>query len=171
MASIEIGKLLQGKQERDAIHIAIAPMIAVEKLYPGQSVGISDRGVEYACASGQSIGIVDPFLAHAVLPDQRFWLFLHPNTITSLRHDWTHPMFNQKSVSQAWIEQFCIEVDCPYDRLMQGAKDFLEYDEYLCEGGRWEGVGVPDEFWEHYQTVTGEIIAPEKRGSFFTCTC
>ena len=34
----ELGKLLSGKEERDAIHVAIVPVIAMGKLRPGQYV-------------------------------------------------------------------------------------------------------------------------------------
>jgi hypothetical protein len=79
---------------RDAVHIAVAPMVAAARLLPGQHVGLLDDGRVYA--NDKPIGIVDPFLTESVLPGQRFWLFLYPGTITSLRHVWTHPAFTVK---------------------------------------------------------------------------
>jgi hypothetical protein len=79
---------------RDAIHIAVAPVVAAARLLPGQHVGLQEDG--QACAHEEPIGIVDPFLTEAVAAGQRFWLFLYPGTITSLRHVWTHPAFKVK---------------------------------------------------------------------------
>jgi hypothetical protein len=89
-----LGKLIDGDERRDAVHIAVAPVEAAQRLTPGQHVGLSDDG--RAIASGVPIGVVDPFLTTAVEPGQRFWLFMYPNTITSLRHVWTHPAFAPK---------------------------------------------------------------------------
>jgi hypothetical protein len=83
-----------GDRRRDAIHIAVAPVTAAERLTPGQHVGLVREGdLELVGLCDRSIGVVDPFLATAVEPGQRFWLFLYPNTITGLRHVWTHPAF------------------------------------------------------------------------------
>jgi hypothetical protein len=90
-----LGQLIEdGDRRRDAIHIAIAPVTAAERLAPGQHVGLVREGsLELVGLCDHTIGIVDPFLAEAVEPGQRFWLFLYPNTITGLRHVWTHPAF------------------------------------------------------------------------------
>ncbi len=91
----QIGKLIEnGDRRRDAVHIAVVPMTAETELTPGQPVGLSrSNDAEFAGATHKPVGIVDPFLTVPVSPGQRFWLFLYPGTITSLRHVWTHPEF------------------------------------------------------------------------------
>lgn len=91
----QVGKLIEdGERRRDAVHIAIAPMVADSELKPGQPAGLSrSDDFEHATADGTPIGIVDPFLTVPVQKGQRFWLFLFTGTITSLRHVWTHPEF------------------------------------------------------------------------------
>lgn len=90
-----LGQLIEdGDRRRDAIHIAVAPVTAAERLAPGQHVGLVQEGnTELVGSCDHNIGIVDPFLAEGVEPGQRFWLFLYPGTITGLRHVWTHPAF------------------------------------------------------------------------------
>lgn len=96
---IQVGKLIDGREERDAIHIAVAPVFAAEELSPGQHVGLVEAGnTELAGPCKTPLGIVDPFLTSPVPRGARFWLFLYPNTITSLRHDWTHPVFARAEV-------------------------------------------------------------------------
>lgn len=90
-----LGSLIEdGDRRRDAIHIAVAPVMAAERLRPGQHVGLVRVGdPERVGPCDRNIGIVDPFLAEEVEAGQRFWLFLYPGTVTSLRHIWTHPAF------------------------------------------------------------------------------
>lgn len=91
----QLGMLIEdGDRRRDAIHIALAPVTAAERLAPGQHVGLVEVGnLELVGPCDENIGIVDPFLSEDIEPGQRFWLFLYPGTITGLRHVWTHPAF------------------------------------------------------------------------------
>lgn len=117
---IGIGKLIDQERGRDAIHIAVAPIEAGEKLNPGERVGI-EHGK--AMAIDPSIGIVDPFLMKPVRRGERFYLFLFPGTITSLRHEWIHPAFKDvtpgnpsvpdKAASEAWLRGYAKMVN-PY---------------------------------------------------------
>jgi hypothetical protein len=93
--SPSLGRLItDGDRRRDAIHVAVAPVTAAERLAPGQHVGFVHAGdTELVGAVTTTIGVVDPFLREEVQPGQRFWLFMYPNTVTSLRHVWTHPAF------------------------------------------------------------------------------
>lgn len=171
---IGIGRLIDGLRERDAIHVAVAPVTATERLYPGQPLAFTgdDRKSVKAGEPGR-VGIVDPFLLGPVYPGQSFWMFLSPGSITSLRHDWTHPAFEPSPAqsSEQWIRDFAAGIPLDYEVVMDGARDYVACGEYLCFGGLLEGEYVPDEFWSHYERVTGETVPDDKRGSFFTCSC
>lgn len=88
---LHVGQIITGLgQKRDAIHIALTPAVCRQKiLRPGQHVG--KNGTE----ERPHVGIVDPYLRAPVLEGQEFWLFLYPNTVTSLRHEWTHTAFEE----------------------------------------------------------------------------
>jgi hypothetical protein len=90
-----LGQLIEdGDRRRDAIHIAVAPVTAGERLTPGQHVGlVREDDPEMVGPCEHTIGVVDPYLTAAVEPGRRFWLFLYPGSITGLRHVWTHPAF------------------------------------------------------------------------------
>jgi hypothetical protein len=97
----QLGQLIEdGDRRRDAIHIAVAPVTAADRLTPGQHVGlVQEDNLELVGPCDQNIGVVDPFLAKEVEPGQRFWLFLYPGTITGLRHVWTHPVFTKAAAA------------------------------------------------------------------------
>lgn len=81
---------------RDAIHLAVEPVVAGTYLNPGQHVELRGGKAYAARAPIFSVGIVDPFVEGMVKPRQRFWLVLKPRTITSLRHVWSHPAFPEE---------------------------------------------------------------------------
>lgn len=95
----EVGKLIvEGTPAfRDAIHVAVAPVLAGMRMKAGDSVGLNAKGE--AVFSDHPVGLVDPYLCRDVCwveVGQRFWLFLFPNTVTSLRHAWMHPAFTSR---------------------------------------------------------------------------
>lgn len=180
MDKLKIGSLITEPQVRDAIHVAIAPVVAGTMLHPGQRVGlVADRAQPTAA---NIIGIVDPFLTHAVPSGATFWLFLFPGSITSLAHHWTHPAFeaqeaaadpstvHEKTASMEWIRKFAEGNDLTFNKLMQGARSYLRDGDYICEP-QLEGEGVPDEFWKHFEIIEGVSVPEYERGSFFTCSC
>lgn len=191
MTDIVLGQLARLTSERDAIHVAIAPVIAGEKLKPGEHVGISDN--EYAYKSADKIGIVDPFLKQVVNKGDRFYLLLYQNTVTGMRHHWSHPSFDDKrannidkAASEAWLRNFIDNADCPdYDTVIAAATngqvdntDTDYYDtsyyndgDYLHFNGRDAHGSIPDEFWDHVENVTGVKIPKNKRASRWSCSC
>lgn len=184
-----IGKIHSAEQERDAVHIALCSAVAGETLQPGQHVGfyaehmarnvVTDKLDGKFPATGL-LGIVDPFLTQPVLTGQHFWLFLYPNTITDLRHEWTHPALETPgrvylpagcSPSEKWIREYASGLGITYHDLMDGAHEHVEYGGYLSRGGTLEGVSTSAEFWEHYEVVTGDTVPDDKKDNFFSCSC
>lgn len=99
----KLGQLLPPHEyRRDAIHIAIAPVTAGHDMKPGTRVGLhpGDSTTQVVWDNASPIGVVDPFLTETVKTGERFWLFLFPNTITGLRHVWSHPAFTAAALGR-----------------------------------------------------------------------
>lgn len=149
--------------------MAIVPVVASQRLKPGEHVGMDDGK---AAREAKNIGIVDPFLRQDVSVGEEFWLFLYPGSITSLRHDWTHPDFLPENVpsldatiSEKWLRRFAEEHGAEYEDLL-----------YACSSGGYlsgasDGVNVPDELWDHYGALIGKPIPECDRDSYFSCSC
>jgi hypothetical protein len=178
-----IGKLIDGRGDPDAIHVATMPATAAETLRPGQHVGFKEGGYQVTStpvAPYALIGIVDPFLPKNVKEGQRFFVLLYPNTITGLRHVWSHPSISVDGVgvgtsSEKWLRDFARDVDADYNEMMHVASTHCEgaksaWGDYLIEGGKWEGQDTPPEFWEHYEKVTGKKQKDTTTG-IFSCSC
>lgn len=189
-----LGTIIDETAGRDAIHLAVEPVIAGQDLKPGMDIGIRDGQAFKFMVNEKSpvklVGIVDPFLKDTVKRGQRFWLIVYPRTITSLRHVWEHPLFpsptpaenksesSEKTESEKWIADFAETLGFSYKRLMEYADTWVYTD---SEGG-WGGEYTYDnsetykdhydkfpEFWRHYEIVTGK--KPVHAESFFTCSC
>lgn len=173
-----IGKLLEPKQQRDAIHVAVAPAIAAVSLSPGQHVGIKNGK---AIPNDGFIGIVDPFLKATVKEGERFFIFLYPNTVTGLRHQWMHPAFDGAvAESEKWLREFA-EYNCTgYDDTVSPDKAY-EHLLKMAEEGDFCFSGQPDELydtagqmkiWRHIEIVRGAPFAHDhKEKADFRCSC
>lgn len=193
MEELQIGKLAKLPHVRDAIHIAVLSVMAgrEETLLPGQHIGFAEGGHWVTAKPSppyQLVGIVDPFLDAPVKGLEAFWMFLYPQTITGLRHDWSHPTIagngaGMKSYAEKWLMDFADSVGASYWEMMRVAATHCEdaeqaWPDYLCEGGRWEGQDTPNEFWVHFEAVTGKKPKGWEGGQgvvhlpgIFTCSC
>lgn len=187
----QLGKIILGEAKRDAVHIAIAPVTAFERLYSGQQVGV-DRKENASKSFEPIIGVVDPFLPEGPEEGERFFLWLQPGTITSLRHEWTHPAFTRsesvdKEAAMEWMKDYASrhyyypnyytigEKEVPYtaEFLIKSAR------EYLIDGEMHVQRGFDDlrdnfdlDFWVHFSTITGMDVPDYKRDQTpFSCTC
>lgn len=146
-----------------------------------------------------SVGIVDPFIREknegwyegVVKAGQWFYIWLTPNTISDLKHSWEHPSFPSQdpvymkttrtsemiaaeltSGSVSFMEKQADSLGLEVQELLDHAERYVETGEYVNEGPRFEGVSVPQEFWDHYEHLTGkEGPTGVDRDSFFSCSC
>lgn len=182
-----LGQLVEGDQHRDAIHVAVIPVIAGEDLGPGHHVGIvGGLAVTFA---PKLIGIVDPFYEFTVLEGEKFWMMLYPGSITSLRHDWTHPdlLYGvvatepateveesiEKRGARHWLEDFALRWGMPFNRMVYLASN----GEGIVANGRdihsWSEVEDGGyEFWRQMEIFTGRQFGQAHREStYFSCSC
>ena len=178
-----LGTVIDDTQKRDAIHLAVLPMVAGQRLHAGQDIGIKND-VAMTTAK-EKLGIVDPFLKEPVQKGERFWMVLYPRMVTSLRHVWSHPAFADEagvsapsvavssalSLAKETIERIAEVAEISYDEIISAADDYLSHGEYLCQGGKWEGFYLSGEFWPAYEIVSGRTVKEDDRGSFFSCSC
>lgn len=181
-----VGTIHDRPQPRDAIHFALACVEVTERLRPGASVrlvqGTNDKVRGTTSPNEERTGIIDPFLqTDYVYPGQLVYMFLNPGTITTLRHDWTHPEFGTsettREASQRWMRAFADEVDMTYKTLMDHARSFISSDgeEYATLGFDTPQIAYDMEtFWKHYEIITGEKVELSdeiiNRG-MFSCAC
>jgi hypothetical protein len=185
-----LGTIIGEGVGRDAIHLAVEPVIAATRLYPGQDVGFVEGGVG---PCNMTLGIVDPFLKAPVQKGQRFWLVVYPRQITSLRHVWTHPQFaeviakevesSSKEASEKWLREYCkndgeapeyetlIALACGQMDDNDGEYGWSHQGEYLLARGHDAHGDIPAELWDHVENVIGKKIPSEKRASHFSCSC
>lgn len=177
MTDVKLGQLAPENSERDAIHIAVAPVIAAEKLAPGEWVNLDPDGRAIrALSKKDGIGVADPFLTKTIRAGETFWLCLYQNTVTGMKHHWSHPAFPlnnsiieesvKRNKHEVWIRGYAENLGIGYEELMSAANNWVDY-ENMTLNNYMEGTWISDEFWVHYEGLTGK----KGEGSFFTCSC
>lgn len=181
-----LGTIIGPNEKRDAIHLAVIPAKAAERLpyaarvrLDGGRAFLADYGYDSARnIVDTSIGIVDPFLREDVQVGQHFWLVIYPRVITSLRHVWTHPQLPdelsatitpERASAEQWLRARADSLGISYEEILQAGTD----EEYPgCFGNDIDGPReIEPEFWEHIQCVTGRAAPVNVRPDWFRCAC
>lgn len=176
MADPQFGRLVPADfpDERDAIHIATAAVFALEDLNPGDHVGFTTKDNDKMGRSEIApLGIVDPFLPKPVKKGERFWVFLYPGTIRAIEETPAKKRMKAFAASlsggEDWDGNKYDEVT--FEELIDRATQYVNGGEYWSEGGRFEGQGLYDEFWDDFEELTGLTVPEGDRYSFFSCSC
>jgi hypothetical protein len=178
----KIGKILcNSEEERDAIHIAVFPAIAGHDLIPGTGVKLGRGTINVATRAAdksQSIGIVDPFLSQPVQKGERFWIFIHPNTVTGMRHEWEHPELDGSDIptseSEKWIREFAAEWNFDLYQLIERAQTGNDYIVAVGRDLHSSSELGPDHdlFWFHLENLTGRKFDERHRENHrWSCSC
>ena len=189
---VDLGKPAPEGSARDAIHVAVVSVVAGgQRLRPGQRIHIDG---ENAVAAVPGNAIVDPWLIGHASPGTRVWAFMHPGTVTDLRHEWSHPDVGteiaqkpqaevQAFAEQAarnWIQKYISDhTGRSVEQTVEDAKaHVLDGSVWLEQGDQgagyidsepewWEGGGVVM-FWECISILAGENYRAE-RGAPYQC--
>lgn len=170
---IKLGEIITGPCSRDAIHIAVAPVFAGEDLAPGEHAGLDVNG--HAKVDRPQIGVVDPFLRSPVKKGQRFHLFLYPNTVTSLRHEWTHPAFTDQEKAREWIFWFSQRCLMSTDEILRIAEEMLRTGSYsfgMNEAAQDRFNESSRDLLKNAAVLLGLTVTPKQlSGAYFSCAC
>lgn len=95
---VELGKVVEADKydhHRDAVHVPVILVEAGEDLVGGEHVGVISDDISYIVGTGahKKVGIVDPFLK-GIGKGQMFWMWMDPDQVTSVKHNWYHSSFN-----------------------------------------------------------------------------
>ena len=179
IAQQTIGTIPLIKSERDAVHIGVMQVRANNHLSPGEPVDIID-GILTLTSFKDSIGIVDPFLPPSgVISGDLVWIFLHPNSVTGMRHAWEHPKLDKvekakisttekakasssltvkdkvRSVYRDWLVSYANSLGVEYEYLMESAQ--AKWDKNLNQyiDVPFEEAEKYEEFWRYWREYYG----------------
>lgn len=174
---VNLGELTKIGALRDAIHLAVAPVVANEELYPGQHIGIVNLEQNLVGRTNKNIGIVDPFLSFGVEKGDSFWMILYPQTITSLRHEWSHPEFEDKEDPEMetiiqYFKDIADTCGTTFDELLEIAaayvRDQSNYEMDNTESYKSVNWSL---FWKCYEKYISRKLDKKDLYAPFSCSC
>lgn len=118
----KVGSFLKAGEKKDAIHVAVIPVTTNNVFKPGTAVSVYyDIALKQFVVNttGKKVGVIDPFLNRPTRYGDIVYLFLYPNTVKNLRHDWEHPdlvepeepAFEPENPNSNWFGDY--EERCP----------------------------------------------------------
>lgn len=167
-----VGQKITGTKPvyRDALHVAIIPLVAGEDMSPGQKIKLkspnTDIAVKYDPLKDNIhrdyIGVVDPMLHENVVMGERFYGFMKSGVVKGMRHHWDSNQFptaglfikeEEEDVHYKYLKQHCESNSLNLEQFLetcQTDEDFmttmrLEPDDYSMD----------DVFWYHLEQYTG----------------
>ena len=174
-----LGKLIEGQALRDAVHVAVAPVIAAVDLNPGERVVLCYGTNRYARKAERHVkatGVVDPFLADPVKTGQSFYMMLYPGSVTGMRHHWRHVDFEWTSdlfsEAENWLREFARKWSFDFDTMISEAL----VAGIIISGHDFHSVKElgPDQelFWFHLEKLTGKKFGEDhQKHTLWSCSC
>jgi hypothetical protein len=179
MSDVKLGTLPGAELGRDAVHVAIVPLLAGTHVKPGDHVGWDETehsGVTRMVShwATEKFGVVDPFLVlpkgDSIKPGTRVWVCLYPSTISALRHVWSHPAFEDeptlthKTAALLRLTDLAQTVGRDYESFLL---DLEETDVFYGEEC-YHIYQHEDQIKQDFYTITGRQLAGLPQ---FRCSC
>lgn len=157
------------KQHRDAIHLAVEQVTAGSSLKAGDNIGIKNGvAVKGTLKNGvKNLGIADPFIQGGIAKGEQFWLVLYPRMITSLRHVWSHPDFDE--TPEVLEIKSAVSVPTPKELAYKWISDYAESFGNYYDDDDSDGRGITAEDLISYGTGMAQSSKAGSWGDYLVC--
>lgn len=167
---------LSSDAQKDAVHIAVAPVQPNEDMEPGTKVVFVKAGDTVnvrAAKTGESpVGVIDPFKLRKAIKGWECWMLLMPRSVVGLRHEWQHPAFGgtSEAQSEAWLRGIAAKYETTYDKLV--AEAVSGEGSFFGTDIDYEDFHTDADFWHHIEVVSGRTLSKEHRtNASYRCAC
>ena len=174
--------LTPDNNNRDAIHIAVIPVRVYEDLFPGTPVKFVSPGAVEKTTVTDSVGIIDPFLPRKVKYGEKVYLFLKPNMVTDMRHEWRCPVIDVNLEEHPVIAEYTNKMGMTYPRFMEVMGDYYDEaresaeekwfypeDQFKDNTETYKDLDW-DKFWVAFEQATGNKVLSNLDSPFY-CSC